>query len=208
MKNKFIHRLFEIVIYVFPLLFLFFALVGFQLWKLEGAKKDMVKHLHNSTEIIDAARIQLLSIRKDLITTNDSMNNYIASTKEFSKPTESVPDRIDKQLLVELSMNVLNRVAELKNKDVDFQDQTYVIKQPTGRYFAVIISYSQLGYAVIQREHLKSLGFNNVKILETDKHYALSIEDASEKTDLSLHHALEKWNENFNTQSDAYIKKF
>lgn len=208
MKQKFIHNLYEIVIYVFPILLLFFILVGFQLWKLESKKEKMIDRLNNSTEIIDAARNELISIKKGLNAANDSMINRAIVVSQESELPESVPNAISKQGLVELSMSVLNQVDELKNDAVNYYNKPYVIKKPSGKYYTVIISYSELGYAIIQREHLKSLGFTNVKILIADKHYALSIEDASEKTDFRLHQALEKWNENFKTHSDAYIRKF
>jgi hypothetical protein len=134
--------------------------------------------------------------------------NRAIKVSKVSELPDNVPDILNKHGLVELSMSVLNRVAGLKNQHVDYLQKPYIIKQPTGRFYTVIISYSELGYAIIQREHLDSLGFKNVKILFADDHYAMSIEDADEKTDSRLHQALEEWNENFRSGSDAYIKKF
>jgi hypothetical protein len=208
MKSKFIHTLYEVVIYVFPILLLFFILVGFQLWKLEGAKKDMVKRLHNSNEIIAAARSELQSIRVGVSAITDSFTTYVYDDKTITDIYNSFPKSINKQLLVELSMNVMKRVTELKSDSIDYRQKNYVITSPTGKYYAVIISYSELGYAIIQREHLMSLGFNNIKILETDKHYAISIDEANSKTDFHLNRALDNWNAIYKSKSDAYIKQF
>jgi len=208
MKSKFIHTLYEIVIYVFPILLLFFILVGFQLWKLEGAKKDMVTRLHNSNEIIAAAKSELQSIRVGVNAITDSFTTYVYDNSAASDMSNSFPKSMNKQLLVELSMNVMKRVTELKSDSIDYRQKNYVITSPTGKYYAVIISYSELGYAIIQREHLMSLGFKNIKILEADKHYAISIDEANSKTDFRLNQALDNWNAIYKSKSDAYIKQF
>lgn len=208
LADKLIQTLYEIVIYVFPFLILLFILVSFQLWKLEDTKEIMTKRLHNSTEMIEAAKTELNAIRNGLVSANDSFAYHSIAFADRSGLTGLFPTDTQKQVLVELGINVLNRVAELKNDSINYRLQKYVITEPTNRYYAVVISYSELGYAIIQRENLMSFGFRNIKILETEKLYALSIDDASEKKDIRLTKALEKWNSIFGTQSDAYIKKF
>lgn len=207
-KDKLIQPLYEIVIYVFPFFLLFFILVGFQMWKLEDTKEEMVKRLQNSNKIIEAARVELNAMRKGLTITSRTFSDDLLVT--VSNPV--LPDLIElstkKQALVELGINVLNRVSELKNDSVNYRHKTYVISEPTDKYYAIVISYSELGYAIIQREHLMSMGFGNIKILEADKYFAISIDDAKLNSDPRLSKALEVWNDIFNTQTDGYIKKF
>lgn len=207
LKNKFIKSLYEIVIYVFPFLLLFFVLVSFQLWKLEDTKAEMTNQLRNSTEIIEAAKLEIQAMRKGLISANDSFAYYSINSMDESDIQSSFPDESASLELVELGINVLNRVSELKNDSVNYFLQDYVLTKPTGNYYAIVISYSELGYAIIQREHLMSLGFNNIKILEIDKLYSLSIAESDRKNDIRLYRALDKWNFNFKTQSDAFIKQ-
>jgi len=208
LKDKFIQTLYEIVIYVFPFLILLFILVSFQLWKLENTKENMTNRLHNSTEMIEVARTELYAMRNGLVSAKDSFAYHSMAFADLSGLNGSFQIDTQKQVLVELGINVLNRVAELKNDSINYRLQKYVITEPTGRYYTIVISYSELGYAIIQRENLMSLGFKNVKILESEKLYALSIDDANEKKDIRLSSTLARWNSIFNTQSDAYIKKF
>lgn len=207
-KEKLIQPLYEIVIYVFPFFLLFFILVGFQVWKLEDTKEEMTKRLQNSNEIIEAARMELHAMRKGLILNSESFANDILN----QNLSPVLPDLNElstrKQSLVELGVNVLNRVSALKNDSVNYRLKEYVITEPTDKYYAVVISYSELGYAIIQREHLKALGFTNIKILETDKYFALSIDDANTKSDPRLLTALKTWNDIFEVRSDGYIKKY
>ena len=72
LKDKFIQTLYEIVIYVFPFLILLFILVSFQLWKLENTKENMTNRLHNSTEMIEAARTELYAMHNGLVSAKDS----------------------------------------------------------------------------------------------------------------------------------------
>lgn len=208
LKNKFIKSLYEIVIYVFPFLLLFFVLVSFQLWKLEDTKAEMTNQLRNSTEIIEAAKLEIQAMRKGLISANDSFAYYSINSLDESDIPASFPDESANLEMVELGINVLNRVSELKNDSVNYLSQDYVLTKPTGNYYAIVISYSELGYAIIQRDHLMSLGFSNIKILEIDKLYSLSIAESDRKNDIRLYRALDKWNFNFKTQSDAFIKQY
>lgn len=207
-KEKIIQPLYEIVIYVFPFFLLFFILVGFQMWKLEDTKEEMARRLENSNEIIEAARMEIYAMRKGLLTTTESFSNEVASPViNATLPDVNLADSKN-LVLMELGVNVLKRVAELKNDSINYRFEKYVITEPTERYYAVVISYSELGYAIIQREYLISLGFGNVKILENDHFFALSIDDAKSKTDTRLSQAIQTWNQIFKGQSDGYIKKF
>lgn len=208
LKNKFVQSIYEIVVYVFPFLILFFILVSFQLWKLEDTKEEMANRLRNSTEIIEAARIEIQSMHKGLVSANDSFAYYALSAEEISGVPDSFPEEAPNMEMVELGINVLNRVSELKNDSVNYLSKDYVLTDTTGNYYAIVISYSELGYAIIQREHLISLGFQNIKILQLDNLYALSIYESERKSDFRLYRALDKWNKNFKTQSDAFIKKY
>lgn len=208
-KEKLIQPLYEIVIYVFPFFLLFFILVGFQMWKLEDTKEEMTKRLQNSNEIIEAARMELNAMRKGILEANET---YVWDEVASKKLHPALPDLNElsarKQRLVELGVNVLNRVSELKKDSVNYLLKKYVVTEPTNKYYAVVISYSELGYAIIQREYLSALGFQNIKILETNKYFALSIDDAKSKSDPRLTTALRTWNDIFETRSDGYIKKF
>jgi len=208
-KDKLIQPLYEIVIFVFPFFLLFFILVGFQMWKLEDSKEEMTKRLQNSNEIIEAARMELNAMRKGILEVNEA---YLWDDIPVQNLNPALPDLNElntrKQSLVELGVNVLNRVSALKNDSVNYRLKEYVITQPTDKYYAVVISYSELGYAIIQREHLTALGFQNIKILEINNYFALSIDDAESKSDPRLTDALKTWNDIFENQSDGYIKKF
>ncbi len=193
LKNKFIQSLYDIVIYVFPFVLLFFVLVSFQLWKLEDTKAEMTKQLRNSTEIIEAAKLEIHAMRKGLISANDSFAYYAVNSNDASYIPESFPDEQANLEMVELGINVLNRVTELKNDSANYLSKDYVLTKPTGNYYAIVISYSELGYAIIQREHLISLGFKNIKILEIDKLYAIAIAESEKKNDVRLYRALDKW---------------
>lgn len=208
MRETLIHRIYKIVIYLFPILILFLLIVGFQLRKLEENKKDIITRLRNSMVVIETSQNELISLEKRLLSLNDSLIKRAILASKMQKPPSSVPEVISSKSLLELRKNVLKRVDKLKVNTADYYNKPYVVKKPTGRYYTIIISYSELGYAIIQREHLKSLGFTNVKILMTGKLYALSIEDASEESDYRLHQALDKWNANFKSESDACIIKF
>lgn len=200
--------LYEIVIYVFPFILLLLVLVSFQLWKLEDTKEQMMHRLGNSTEVIEAARKEISAMRNGLVAANDSFNYYSTNYEGLSIVPESLASDSHNQKLLELGINVLNRVTELKTDSVDYRLKDFVITEPSGRYYAVVISYSELGYAIIQREHLISLGFNNIKILETNKLYALSIDDAPDKSDERLYQSLDKWDRIFDSKADGFIKKF
>jgi len=208
MKRKFIHIIYNIVVYSFPVLLLFLFLVGLQLRKMEKDKENTITRLHNTNVVIEAVLNELISIKKELGNVNDSLVKSTIVVPQVSEIPKSVPDNVSEEGLVELRKNVLKRVAKLENDTVDYYNKPFVIKQPTGRYYTIIISYSELGYAIIQREHLKSVGFKNVKILVVGKLYAISIEDAVEMSDSRLRLAIEKWNENFKPKSDACIIKF
>jgi len=207
-KDKLIQPLYEIVIYVFPFFLLFFILVGFQMWKLEDTKEEMTRRLQNSTEIIEAARMELNAMRTGLTMKSESFSREV----KIPALNPALPDlkeiNTKKQVLVELGVKVLNRVSELKNDSVNYRIKDYVITDPTNKYYAIVISYSEIGYAIIQREHLMALGFTNIKILETDKYFALSVDDADLKSDPRLSTALKRWDDIFETQSGGYIKKF
>ncbi len=207
-KDKLIQPLYEIVIYVFPFFLLFFILVGFQMWKLEDTKEEMTRRLQSSTEIIEAARMELNAMRTGLKTKSAAFSHDVM----IHDLNTALPDLTEistkKQELVELGVNVLNRVSELKNDSVNYRLKDYVITDITNKYYAIVISYSEIGYAIVQREHLMALGFTNIKILETDKYFALSIDDADTKSDPKLSNALETWDDIFETQSGGYIKKF
>ena len=161
-KDKLIQPLYEIVIYVFPFFLLFFILVGFQMWKLEDTKEEMTRRLQSSTEIIEAARMELNAMRTGLTMKSESFSREV----KIPVLNPALPDLEEtstkKQVLVELGVKVLNRVSELKNDSVNYRIKDYVITDPTNKFYAIVISYSEIGYAIIQREHLMSLGFTNI----------------------------------------------
>lgn len=207
-KNKIINALYEIVIYVFPFVILFLLLVSFQLWKLENSKEKMASQLKKSNEMIEAARNEISAVRSRLNIANDSFSFHSTNFSDLSFISGSFPEGMQKKELAELDINVLNRVSNIKKDLVKYLHEDYIINEPTGKFYAVVISYSELGYAIIQREHLMSLGFKNIDIINTGELYALSIYSSDKKDDVQLLLALDKWDTVFRSHTDAFIKKF
>jgi len=100
----------------------------------------------------------------------------------------------------------VNRYIKYKI-DYDSLESRSLIAEETGKYYAIVISYSSLKYALIQTRHLIDHGYQNAGILKINDRYSVYIQSGQAEFDDELITATGQWMQECGT-SQVYIRKY
>jgi len=199
--------------YLIPVLAIILVLLLILPWIYVSSRLKTIKYqykvLNNHIEQIDEQTSDI-GIKQDLLQQKiDSLGFLITSRMNTEKDleTEFSPNPGQKALLG-LTPSVMRKARKMMQLGTDYSKEDFLINYPTNRYYAVVISYADLAFALLQRQHLYSLGFNNAKILVFKGLYGVSIEDAESKSDPDLKIAYENWKTISENKMLPFLRKY
>ncbi len=186
--------------------FLLVILAGFYVNSRLSVMKYQDKIIRNYIEDVDVKTKLIAERQKILEQKVDSLDLWLSKTLNEKK--EIKINRTNQKALLGLTPEVIRKAKALMRFGTDYSSKGYLINYPTRRYYAVVVSYNDLAFALMQRKYLYSLGFVNAKILVLKGLYAVSIEDGKTKSDRILLNAIERWNAFPCNEISPYLKKY
>ena len=171
--------------------------------------KYQYKVINNHIEQIDE-QTHMIGRKQDFLQQKiDSLGFLITRQMNTKKDfeTEFSPNPGQKAL-IGLTPRIMRKARQMMRLGTDYSKEDFLINYPTNRYYAVVVSYADLAFALLQRQHLYSLGFNNAKILVFKGLYGVSIEDAASKSDPDLKIAFENWKTISEDKMLPFLRKY
>ncbi len=210
-SKKIITSLYLMTVYTFPFLVLFLIFTAIQLWSLTGQKEMIITGLSSSSEALRNIQNDMESLKQNLGQLKETAEDFRVSEIKTSGAIDdhgAIASGKNRKALLDLTPETVNRAKAMMRVGTDYSKAGYLVNQRANRYYAVVISYEDLAYALVQRQHLVSVGFGNSKILVLKGLYAVSIEDARSKSDKALLKAIEKWSSFPDNGKLPFLKKF
>jgi len=203
-EKKIITPLYLITVYTFPFLVLFLIFTALQLHSLTSQKEMIISGLSGSTEALRTIQTDLDSLKKNIGQLNAAAKDI--RVQEF-KPPSAVSGK-NRKALLDMTPATVRRARKMMHLGIDYSREPYFISQRTNTYYAIVISYDDLAFALVQREHLVSQGFTGAKIVVLKGTYAVSIADAPSKSDKTLLRAIERWSAYPDNGKLPFLKRF
>ena len=210
-EKKIITPLYLITVYTFPFLVLFLIFTAIQLHSLTTQKEKIISGLSGSSEALRTLQTDLDSLKKNIGQLNAAAKDIrVAGTGPL--PVNDNPlatgSGKNRKALLDMTPSTVRRARKMMHLGIDYSKEPYFVSQRTARYYAIVISYDDLAFALVQREHLASQGFAGAKILVLKGKYAVSIADAPSKSDKTLLRAIEKWSVYPDNEKLPFLKKY
>ena len=210
-EKKIITPLYLITVYTFPFLVLFLIFTAVQLHSLTNQKEMIISGLSSSSEALRTIQTDMDSLKKNIGQLKETAADVRVSevgTYGAIGGNEGVTAVKNRKALLNLTPETVRQAKAMMRVGTDYSREGYLITRKTNRYYAVVISYDDLAYALVQRKHLVTQGFPNTKILVLKGLYAVSIEDAPGKSDKLLLKAIEKWSVFPDNEKLPFLKKY
>lgn len=209
--NKIVSVLYTLTVYIFPFLFLFLFITGIRGWVITGQKEKMLSGLSLSSLDLEKVNAEMGTLKRNLALLNEKIKGVGAAGFEKQVVARDQQIKItgtNPKALLDLKPEIIRRAKALMRVGTDYSREGYLINYPTHRYYAVVVSYNDLAFALVQRQHLYSLGFTHAKILVLKGLYAVSIEDSPTKSDRALLKAIKNWDAFPGNEKSPFLKMY
>jgi len=209
--NKIVSVFYTLTVYIFPFLFLFLFITGIRGWVITGQKEKIISGLTMSSLDLEKVNAEMGTLKRNIAVLNEKIKEV--GVAGFEKQVAAGDQQIkttgtNQKALLDLKPEIIRKAKALMRVGTDYSREAYLISFPTHRYYAVVVSYSDLAFALVQRQHLYSLGFASAKILVLKGLYAVSIEDAPTKSDKALLKAIENWDVFPGNKKSPFLKMY
>jgi len=164
-----------------------------------SSSSEALRNIQSDMELLKKNLGQLKETAAGIRVSEDEMFETDSKNETFAK---------NRKALLNLTPETVARAKAMMRIGTDYSKKEYLINRKTNRYYAVVISYDDLAYALVQRKHLISQGFAEAKILVLKGLYAVSIEDAESRSDKTLMAAIERWSSFPDVNKPPFLKRF